>query len=64
VQDREQGYLQRAMALFDHGDLDRAKLEFKSVLQIDDGQAQAWCGLGRVEEEQGDFADALASIST
>lgn len=63
VQDREQGYLQRAMALFDRGDLDRAKLDFKSVLQIDNGQAQAWYGLARVAERQGDFADALGAYT-
>jgi len=63
VQEREQGYLQRGLALFDRGDFDGAKLDFRSVLQMDEGQAQAWYGLARVEEKQGDYADALGAYA-
>jgi predicted Zn-dependent protease len=63
VQEREQGYLQRGLALFDRGDFDGAKLDFKNVLQIDEGQAQAWYGLARVEEKQGDYADAIGAYA-
>jgi tetratricopeptide (TPR) repeat protein len=63
VEDRANAYLQRGMELFKQGDLVRAKLEFKNVLQIDPKKAQAWYLLAQIEEKQGNFREAFGDYS-
>ncbi len=49
---RAQAYLQRGLDLYAQGNLVKARLEFKNVLQIDPRNARAWFMLGQIEERQ------------
>ncbi|MCP5084116.1 MAG: tetratricopeptide repeat protein [Alphaproteobacteria bacterium] len=60
---RKTAYFEKATRLFAAGDDDRARLELKNVLQIDDRFAPGWYWLGRVEEREGNIRKAFANFN-
>jgi tetratricopeptide (TPR) repeat protein len=62
-EDRAQSYLQRGLDLYDRGDLVKAQLEFRNVLQIDPKDAQAWFMLGKIAEQQEEWRNAYSAYS-
>ena len=61
--ERKQAYFDKGVALFEQGDIARARLELKNVLQIDARFAPGWYWMGRVEERDGHFRKAFADYS-
>jgi len=61
--ERRQAYFDKGVALFEQGDIARARLELKNVLQIDVRFAPGWYWMGRVEERDGHFRKAFADYS-
>lgn len=62
-EDRAQSYLQRGLELYDKGDLIKAQLEFRNVLQVDPKDAQAWFMLGKIAEQQEEWRNAYSAYS-
>ena len=62
AEDRKAKYFQRGMELFDQGNLVKARLEFKNVLQIDPKDAEAYYMFGRIEEEEQNWRKAYALL--
>ena len=60
---RRNAYFDKGTDLFQGGDMVRARLELKNVLQIDEKFAPGWYWLGRVEEREGDYRKAFADYS-
>ena len=58
-----QQYMQRGMALYDEGNLVKAQLEFKNVLQIDPKDAGAWFLLAKIAEQQQEWRGAYSAYS-
>lgn len=58
-QERQSAYFAKAKSLFESGAYDRARLEFKNVLQIDPKHAESWYLLGRIEEHAGELRPAF-----
>lgn len=61
--ERKAAYLEKAMLSIEVGDLDKARIELKNVLQIDPKDAQAYFQLGKVYERQKEFRKAFANYS-
>ncbi|MGB5833220.1 MAG: tetratricopeptide repeat protein, partial [Thiohalocapsa sp.] len=53
-------YMQRGMTLYDQGNLVKAQLEFKNVLQIDPQDAEAWFMLAQIDEQKQEWRSAYA----
>ena len=62
-EDRVQAYLERGIALFDQGDLVKARLELKNVLQIEPKQPQAWFLLAQIHEQEEEWRPAFNAYS-
>ncbi len=60
-QDSSDRYMQRGLTLYDQGDLVKARLEFRNVLQIDPEDADAWLMLAKIAEGQQDWARAYSA---
>jgi tetratricopeptide (TPR) repeat protein len=63
AEESKERYLNRGIALYEAGDLVKAKLEFRNALQIDDKDAAAWVMLGRVEEDEANWSQAFGAYS-
>ena len=61
--DREAKYIKRGIALFDKGDYEKAKLEFKNAAQIKPTDPEVRYRLGLVDEAQGDLRNAFVNFS-
>lgn len=61
--ERQQEYLNRAQSYYDEGNLDKAKIEVKNVLQINPNNARARYLSGLIDEANGNFRGAFASYS-
>jgi len=60
AEERKAVYLEKAKASMEAGDLDKARIELKNVLQIDPKDAEAYYQLGKVFEQQGDYRKAFS----
>lgn len=58
---RKQAYFDRGMELLEEGDIARARLEFKNVLQIDPKHARAWYELAEIEATQQNWGAAFGA---
>lgn len=61
AEERKAVYLEKAKASIEAGDLDKARIELKNVLQIDPKDAEAYYQLGKVFEQQGDYRKAFGN---
>lgn len=60
---RKTSYLEKGKEFFDAGEYDRAWLELKNVLQIDEKHAESWYLLGRIKERASELPKALANYT-
>lgn len=60
AEERKAEYLERGIKYFEERNFDKAKIEFKNVLQIDPKTSKPYCYLGQIAEAQKDWRDALA----
>ena len=60
-EDRAQRYMERGVALYQEGDLVKARLEFQNVLQVDPKDAQAWLMLAKIAEQQEEWRSAFSA---
>jgi len=58
AEERKSVYLEKAKASMEAGDLDKARIELKNVLQIDPKDAEAYYQLGKVFEQQKNYRKA------
>ena len=58
---RAQRYMERGLALYEAGDLVKARLELRNVLQIDPRDAAAWLMLAKIAEDQEDWRSAYSA---
>lgn len=58
-EDKAQSYFQRGMATMAAGVLDKAALDFRNVLKLDENHAQALLALAQIEEKRGNFEAAI-----
>lgn len=63
AEERKAAYLEKAEQSLTAGDLDKARIELKNVLQIDPKDAQAWFKLGTVFERQKEYRKAFGRYS-
>jgi len=63
AEERKAAYLEKAEQSIKAGDMDKARIELKNVLQIDPKDAAAFYKLGNVFERQQDFRKAFANYS-
>ena len=56
-------FLNKGKALYEKGDLVRARLEFKNAVQIDPKFSQGYYMLGMTELKEGNFKQAYAGFS-
>jgi len=63
AEERKAAYLEKARLSIEAGDLEKARIELKNVLQIDPKDAVAYFKLGRVHELKNDFQKAFGSYS-
>ena len=59
-EDRKAAYLEKAQKSMQAGDLDKARIELKNVLQIDPNDAEAYYQLAIVFEKQQEYRKAYA----
>ncbi|AGA91777.1 Tfp pilus assembly protein PilF [Thioflavicoccus mobilis 8321] len=60
-EDRAERYLERGTALYEQGDLVKARLELQNVLQIDPKDAEAWFLLAKIAEQQENWRGAFSA---
>lgn len=56
-------YIDRAQIYYDLNQYDKAEADYRQVLSIDEGEVQAWAGLGRNFLFQGNFGEAEKILS-
>lgn len=61
AEERKAAYLEKARVSMEAGDLDKARIELKNVLQIDPKDAEARYELGKVFEKQNNFQKAFGN---
>ncbi len=61
AEERKSVYMEKAKASLEAGDLDKARIELKNVLQIDPKDAEAYYQLGKIFEQQGDYQKAFGN---
>jgi tetratricopeptide (TPR) repeat protein len=62
AEEREAKYLSRGKALYEQGDLVKARLEFQNALQINPKGAEGLYYLGLINEAQGEWQQAFANF--
>jgi tetratricopeptide (TPR) repeat protein len=62
-EDRQAKYLDRAQQYFDEGNYDKARIDLKNVLQINANNADARYVMALVEEKEGNWRVAFASLN-
>ena len=63
AEERKAKYQERAIAYFEENNFDKARIEFKNVLQIDPKTAAPYYYLGRIAEEEQQWRKAFGSYS-
>jgi tetratricopeptide (TPR) repeat protein len=63
AEERKAAYLEKAEQSLNAGDLDKARIELKNVLQIDPKDAQAYFKLGNVFEQKKEYKKAFGNYS-
>jgi len=63
AEERKAAYLEKAEKSLNAGDLDKARIELKNVLQIDPKDAQAYFKLGNIFEQKKDFRKAFGNYN-
>ena len=63
AEERKAAYMEKAEKSLNAGDLDKARIELKNVLQIDPKDAQAWFKLGNIFERKQEFRKAFGNYS-
>ena len=63
AEERKTAYLEKARVSIDSGELDKARIELKNVLQIDPKFAPAYFELGKIFEAQQEYRKAYNSYS-
>ena len=63
AEDRKAVYMDKALQSMKLGDLDKARIELKNVLQIDPKDAEAYFQLGKVMEAKQDFRKAFGNYN-
>jgi tetratricopeptide (TPR) repeat protein len=58
---RAQRYMERGLELYQKGDLAKARLEFRNVLQIDPNDAEAWFMLAKLAEQQEEWTSTYSA---
>jgi tetratricopeptide (TPR) repeat protein len=58
---RIQSHLEKGKALFAQGDLDKAGVEIRNVLQLEPKQVEGWLMSGRIFEERNDLRSAVGN---
>lgn len=61
AEERKAVYMQKAKSSIEAGDLDKARIELKNVLQIDPKDGEAYYQLGNVFEQQKDYRKAYGN---
>ncbi len=61
AEERKAVYLEKARASIESGDLEKARIELKNVLQIDPKDAEAYYQLGKVFEQQKEYRKAFGN---
>jgi len=61
AEERKSVYLEKAKSSLEAGDLDKARIELKNVLQIDPKDGEAYFQLGKVYEQQKDYRKAYGN---
>ena len=61
AEERKAAYMEKAEQSLNAGDLEKARIELKNVLQIDPKDADAWFKLGTIFERKKDFRKAFAN---
>ncbi len=61
AEERKAVYMEKAKTSIEAGDLDKARIELKNVLQIDPKDAEAYYQLGKVFERTKDYRKAFAN---
>ena len=61
AEERKAAYMEKAKSSIAAGDLDKARIELKNVLQIDPKDASAYYELGRIFEEKQNFRKAYGN---
>jgi tetratricopeptide (TPR) repeat protein len=61
AEERKAVYMEKAKSSIEAGDLDKARIELKNVLQIDPKDGEAYFQLGKVFEQQQDFRKAYGN---
>jgi tetratricopeptide (TPR) repeat protein len=61
--DREAKYIKRGIALFEKGDYEKARLEFKNAGQIKPTDPEVRYRMGLIDEAQGELRNAFVSFS-
>ncbi|MDQ1363111.1 MAG: hypothetical protein QG652_971 [Pseudomonadota bacterium] len=64
AEERKATYLERGRDLLQKKDFEKAQIEFKNVLQIDPKSADGWYYLGRVQESQRKYREAMGSYNS
>ena len=63
AEERKAAYMEKAEKSLNAGDLDKARIELKNVLQIDPKDAQAYFKLGNIFEQKKEFTKAFGNYS-
>jgi len=63
-EEKAQNYFQRAMASMTAGELDKAALDFRNVLKLDENHTDALLALAQLEEARGNFEAAVRLYSS
>ncbi|MFK5912990.1 MAG: tetratricopeptide repeat protein, partial [Woeseiaceae bacterium] len=63
AEERKAAYLEKAKLSIEAGDIDKARIELKNVLQIDPKDGGAYYQLGKIYEQQKDYSKAFANYT-
>ena len=63
AEERENKYLERANTFFSDDNFPKAKIEIKNVLQINPKNSKARVVLGKINQKEGEYRQALANFS-
>ena len=61
AEERKSVYMDKAITSIETGDLDKARIELKNVLQIDPKDSEAYYQLGKVYEQQKEYRKAYGN---
>lgn len=63
AEERKASYMSKGKAYFEEGNFDKARIEFKNVLQIDPKFSAGYFYLGQIEEKNKDLGKAMANYN-